>query len=479
MSTYLFTICGRAGSKGIKGKNFSNFLDIPLVYYTLASIELYREAHADKDVVLALNTDSPELATLVDRSGVDYVFVERKAALAGDTVGKVDVIRDTYKQVVERSGKRIDMTVDFDITSPLRTVSDVENIIARRLESTAGVVFTVASARRNPWFNMVKVDAAGNCTKVIESNYTARQQAPTVYDMNASLYAYSNEFMEGSGGIFDWPCDITVMRDTAVLDLDNAGDLELMQAVARYLYDTDDALSVVQKKAAQLSKGAVTMGYGEVQGGMQQPELTADWVDNQLAQFGGGDVSPYFEEAYDRTLHCLSSCTNKYVRSGVIDPLHTAQYGIYLYWLSRTAYEHGDSLTATKVYALNKALHGFDVFYEVELPEIFYMEHPVGTVLGRATYSNRLLVAQNVTVGGKRGVYPTIGENVCLHAGCTVVGNTHIGDNVEISAGAFVRDEEIPSNCLVFGQTPQLVVVPREYDEMRRRLYVFSYDEEA
>ena len=32
---YLFTICGRAGSKGLKSKNISDFDGIPLVYYTV------------------------------------------------------------------------------------------------------------------------------------------------------------------------------------------------------------------------------------------------------------------------------------------------------------------------------------------------------------------------------------------------------------------------------------------------------------
>ena len=39
----LFTICGRAGSKGIKNKNIRDFLDVPLPMYTLAAIDLYLE----------------------------------------------------------------------------------------------------------------------------------------------------------------------------------------------------------------------------------------------------------------------------------------------------------------------------------------------------------------------------------------------------------------------------------------------------
>ena len=35
---YLFTVCGRAGSKGFKNKNLKSMLGVPLVYYNLAAI---------------------------------------------------------------------------------------------------------------------------------------------------------------------------------------------------------------------------------------------------------------------------------------------------------------------------------------------------------------------------------------------------------------------------------------------------------
>ena len=37
----LFTICGRAGSKGIKNKNIREFVGKPLPYYTISAIDLF------------------------------------------------------------------------------------------------------------------------------------------------------------------------------------------------------------------------------------------------------------------------------------------------------------------------------------------------------------------------------------------------------------------------------------------------------
>ena len=62
----LFTLCGRAGSKGVKGKNARDFLDIPLVWYSMAGIDMYinQVAQNDDRIDVVLNTDSEDLYNL-------------------------------------------------------------------------------------------------------------------------------------------------------------------------------------------------------------------------------------------------------------------------------------------------------------------------------------------------------------------------------------------------------------------------------
>lgn len=250
MSKYLFTICGRAGSKGIKGKNSSLFLGVPLVYYTLAAVKLYQEAHTEDDLTLVLNTDSSDLKELLDKSGVSYEFVARGEDLAGDEVPKVDVIRATYYAVKNRLNKRYDAVIDLDITSPLRRLKDIEALLAIRKKSNAGVVYTVVPSRRNPYFNMVQLNEDGTCSRVIKTKIDARQQAPQVFDMNASMYAYSIDFMQSDAGIFDVSNEFTLMEDTAVLDLDNKNDLRYMEIIAQYLFEHEEAYIALRKVAA-------------------------------------------------------------------------------------------------------------------------------------------------------------------------------------------------------------------------------------
>lgn len=158
---------------------------------------------------------------------------------------------------------------------------------------------------------------------------------------------------------------------------------------------------------------------------------------------------------------CFAPNPNKYYsRDGetYFNPFHSGQYCIFLYFLSNEVWKAGNSLLADKIYYLNKIMNGFDMFYQVELPEFFILDHPVGSVIGRGHYSNGFSFGQNCTVGNNKGIYPTLGENFRMCANSTILGNCHVGDNVTLGAGALVKDQDIPSNSLVFGHSPNLII---------------------
>lgn len=250
----LFTLCGRAGSKGVKGKNARDFLDVPLVWYSMANIALYMEKFATKedDIKIVLNTDSEPLKDLVRRvKDVPVTILHREENLAGDRVPKVAVILDCLNRAEEQFVCKFDMVVDLDITSPLRTVQDVKNAIDRkRQRPEVDVVYSVAPSRRNPYFNMVKEENGFFC-KAIPSNFTTRQEAPVFYDMNASIYAYSPNALRKKEQVtfFNSNCDAVVMKDTGILDIDSEEDYELMQVIAKYLFEKEEEFEAVFNKA--------------------------------------------------------------------------------------------------------------------------------------------------------------------------------------------------------------------------------------
>lgn len=126
---------------------------------------------------------------------------------------------------------------------------------------------------------------------------------------------------------------------------------------------------------------------------------------------------------------------------------------------SQTRYgARGGGAVCDKLYAVSKALSGADLFYQVELPEIFFFDHPVGSVVGRASYSDRFAFGQGCTVGNNHGAYPVFGESVFMMSDSKVVGGCRIGDFVIIGANSYIKDREIPSGSLVFGQEPNVTV---------------------
>lgn len=242
----LFTICGRAGSKGIKNKNIKSFVGKQLPLYTLSAIDLFLkkdDGHYYSDIVV--NTDSLELIEIMQNNGHREIdVIERTPELGGDTVGKIAVIQDCLLKMENRKNVKYDLVVDLDITSPLRTVDDIERLVIKHLETGADVTTTVATARRNPYFNQVMKTAHGY-KKVITSNYTARQQAPEIFDMNASIYAYNPQYLLSGKGVLDGYCECVEMYDTGILDLDHENDFELMEVIAQYLFKKNTSFAEV------------------------------------------------------------------------------------------------------------------------------------------------------------------------------------------------------------------------------------------
>lgn len=167
----------------------------------------------------------------------------------------------------------------------------------------------------------------------------------------------------------------------------------------------------------------------------------------------------------------FSQSANKYFHSEtengqvtIFDPCHSIQWMTFLYYLSHELYLQKSNL-CDRVYYLNKILHSVDLFYAIELPNIWSAEHPLATVMGRAKYNDGFFFYQGCTVGGNHGNYPSIGINCTMYANSSIIGDSHIGDNVSLGAGCLIKDCDIPSNSVVFGQSPDLIIKQKKNGE--------------
>jgi serine O-acetyltransferase len=207
------------------------------------------------------------------------------------------------------------------------------------------------------------------------------------------------------------------------------------------------------------------------------PALTA-YVRAQLqALFPDGtpvDAGDVVAAAAERARHCFAHIRHPAFGDAdttVFDHLHGDQYTMFLYYASNSAFVAGDVTLAKKLFLLNKALNGFFCLYDTVLPPVMFLNHALGTVIGRGTYGNYLLVTQNVTFGVDGDRTPVIGEGVIVYGGALIAGATTIGDRTVVAANAALRNADIPAESVVAGTSPDLIVRPR-----KRRLSETFFD---
>ena len=121
--TVLCTICAREGSKGLVGKALCLVNGKPLIAYT---IEQALKSKIFDHVVLS--TDSQEIAEKSKIFGVEPWFIRPKN-LSHDNSGKLEAIRHAIIEAEKYYKKEFDIIVDLDITSPLRSVVDIQKAL--------------------------------------------------------------------------------------------------------------------------------------------------------------------------------------------------------------------------------------------------------------------------------------------------------------------------------------------------------------
>ena len=172
----------------------------------------------------------------------------------------------------------------------------------------------------------------------------------------------------------------------------------------------------------------------------------------------------HLDEALERLHRCINACAPW--RPDEFNVLQSSQHAIYLYFLANTIWKRsGETESPTRLFLMNKALNGIDLFYEIAMPQVFYIGHSVGIVLAKATYGEFLVLYQNSTVGRHKDQIPVIGERVVLYPNTAVIGRSVVEDDAVVSQGVSVVNKHVPKGAMAFAGPPgELVFRPRPDD---------------
>lgn len=171
----------------------------------------------------------------------------------------------------------------------------------------------------------------------------------------------------------------------------------------------------------------------------------------------GGDKRA-FDLALERSEYCFQNMKVRgYNENGQAKfyHLHMDQYSTFLYYYANSIWKlGGETVLADKLVLLNRALSGIWCSYKNNLPDIFFIMHPVGTVLGNANYSNYLVVLQNVTVNTiedeNGNLALNIGKGCFLSVGAKLIKKSTIGDWCTVGENTVLRDTPLLDGQLAY-----------------------------
>jgi len=186
----LAVVPARGGSKGLPGKNIRPLAGLPLLAHSVLCARMTPVVDH-----LVVSTDDPGIAGVASQYAADVVH--RPAALAEDHTPMWPVIQHALRAVEQTDGREYASVLLLDPTSPGRLPSDIAAAVAL-LESADGCdgVVGVSIPEFNPLWHCV-VDKGGFMRVLIPGadRYTRRQDVPTVYCINATLYCWRRDFV--------------------------------------------------------------------------------------------------------------------------------------------------------------------------------------------------------------------------------------------------------------------------------------------
>ena len=155
----------------------------------------------------------------------------RPADLAADDAGSVETWQHAWRASEEHFGKRFEVSVLLEPSSPLRHPEDVERTVATMVEGghAAAATVTPTPAHYTPHKSLL-VDEAGVVGFFIPDGgrFATRQRVPRLFHRNGICYAVERQTLLEEGHIIERDC-AAVIIDRPVVNIDEPFDLELAE----------------------------------------------------------------------------------------------------------------------------------------------------------------------------------------------------------------------------------------------------------
>ena len=232
----LAIVPARGGSKGIRRKNLCRVGPRSLIGWAAHTVS--ELSWIDGAVI---STDDGEMAEEGRKHGLEAPFM-RPAELASDAATSAAVWRHAWLESENHFGRRFDLSILLQPTTPLRKTADVERAVKAMVDGRHRAAATVSQTPGH--FTPQKctaLDENGVLSFYHEdgAEYAARQAIPAYYHRNGVCYAVMRETLIEHGHIVEDDC-VAVIIDEYVVNIDDPIELEL----AEFMLSRDNTLGI-------------------------------------------------------------------------------------------------------------------------------------------------------------------------------------------------------------------------------------------
>ncbi|MFD0145718.1 MULTISPECIES: cytidylyltransferase domain-containing protein [unclassified Streptomyces] len=232
-TTVLAVIPARGGSKGVPAKNLAPVAGVPLVS---RAVRACLGAPLVTDVVVS--TDDAAIASAARAAGAEAIH--RPASIAGDTATSESAVLHAMDAFEATSGRRVDVILLVQCTSPFLTAGEVNGTVERIVEGGADTAFTAAPTHGFLWRESSGGGTGGEDSGACGVNHDKahrprRQDREPEYLETGAVYAMAAEGFRTHRHRFFGQTALVVTDPARVLEIDDPHDLARARALAPLL----------------------------------------------------------------------------------------------------------------------------------------------------------------------------------------------------------------------------------------------------
>ena len=225
----------RSGPKSIRKKNFRPLRGKPLIYYTIK--EALKSKYISRYIV---STDDLEIKEIAEEYGAEVPFI-RPTELSTDLARAIDADMHALAWAETDENMKYDYFIELMITNPMKTVSDIDAVIEKLIETNADSVIGVSKLEDHHPIRIKKIidDKIYDFhTELKEIPETHRQQLkPDAYIRNGSMYAAKRELIKRGIRYGTFNSRPYIMPESKSINIDTENDLLLAEIIMGKIYE--------------------------------------------------------------------------------------------------------------------------------------------------------------------------------------------------------------------------------------------------